>query len=247
MRPPPLPHQTSLLSDVVEHVASVIGEGGRPPLVVFDLDATLYDNRPRTLEILMEYRDEILDSWPDVAEALATLTADQIDYLLSDTLRGCGVTRAEVVADATRFWRDRFFTDAYLVHDAPIEGAVEYVQACHQAGAIIVYLTGRDLPGMFLGTVSSLRDSGFPIGVAGVELVLKPDASLPDEAFKRGALPSLERIGEVYAFFDNEPANTNLAKAMYPDATVVLLETQRVPFAPELAEDIGVVADFRIG
>jgi hypothetical protein len=232
---------------VLERIAIAAGDGGRTPLVVFDLDATLYDNRPRTLEILMEYREQVLESRPDVAEALALLTADRIEYLLSDSLRGCGITRADVVADITRFWHERFFTDAYCQHDAPIEGAPEYVRACHEAGGIVVYLTGRDLPGMLLGTVSSLRDCGFPIGIAGTELVLKPDANLPDEAFKRGALPTLDRLGEIAAFFDNEPANTNLAKAMFPDATVVLLETQRVPYAPPLAEDVEVVADFRIG
>lgn len=247
MRPPPLPHQTNLLRGVLARIASTVEQGGPTPLVVFDLDATLYDNRPRTLEILMEYREQILDTRPDVAEPLASLTSERIDYLLSDTLRGCGVTRAEVVSDVTRFWHERFFTDEYCQHDAPVEGAPEYVRACYEAGAIVVYLTGRDLPGMMLGTVSSLRDCGFPIGVAGTELVLKPDANLPDEAFKRGALPTLDRVGDIVAFFDNEPANTNLAKAMYPDATVVLLETQRVPFAPPLAEDIEVVADFRIG
>jgi hypothetical protein len=247
MRPPPLPHQTNLLRGVLERIATAATDGGRTPLVVFDLDATLYDNRPRTLEILMEYREQVMEARPDVAEALGLLTADRIDYLLSDSLRNCGITRADVVADVTRFWHERFFTDAYCQHDAPIEGASEYVRACHEAGAIVVYLTGRDLPGMLIGTVASLRDCGFPIGIAGTELVLKPDANLPDEAFKRGALPTLERLGEIAAFFDNEPANTNLAKAMFPDATVVLLETQRVPYAPPLAEDVEVVADFRIG
>ena len=107
-------------------------------------------------------------------------------------------------------------------------------------------MTGRDVPGMLLGTVASLRDCGFPIGVAGIELVLKPDANLPDESFKRGALPTLERLGDMVAFFDNEPANCNLAKAMYPDALVVALETQKVPYAPALAHDVAVVADFRL-
>lgn len=247
MRPPPLPHQTNLLRGVLRRITGAVEEGARTPLVVFDLDATLYDNRPRTLEILMEYREQILDARPEVAEALATLTSERVEYLLSDTLRGCGVTRADVVADVTRFWHERFFTDAYCQHDAPVEGAPEYVRACHEAGAIIVYLTGRDLPGMLLGTVSSLRDCGFPIGIAGTELILKPDANLPDESFKRGALPTLERVGELAAFFDNEPANTNLAKQMFPDATIVLLETQRVPYAPPLAEGVEVVADFRVG
>ncbi|MDQ3031419.1 MAG: haloacid dehalogenase-like hydrolase [Myxococcota bacterium] len=247
MRPPPLPHQTNVLADALERVATwTHNEGSRSPLVVFDLDATLYDNRPRTLEILMEYREEILDGQPDLADALATLTAERVEYLLSDTLRGCGVTSSNRIADITRYWHDRFFTDAYLQHDAPLDGASEYVRACHEAGGIIVYLTGRDIPGMFLGTVASLRDCGFPIGVAGTELVLKPDANLPDEAFKRGALPTLDRLGDLVAFFDNEPANCNLAKAMYPDCTVVLLETQKVPYAPEIAEDVLVVSDFRL-
>lgn len=248
MRPPPLPHQTQVLTAALERIAGWReSETARAPVVVFDLDATLYDNRPRTLEILMEYREAILESQPEVADALATLTAERIEYLLSDTLRGCGLTAAGIIADATRFWHERFFTDDYLQHDAPLEGAAEYVRACHEAGAILVYLTGRDVPGMFLGTVASLRDCGFPIGVAGVELVLKPDANLPDEAFKRGALPTLDRLGDLVAFFDNEPANCNLAKAMYPDATVVLLETQKVPYAPEPAPDVDIVSDFRIG
>ncbi len=247
MRPPPLPHQTNLLRNVLERISTAAADGGRTPLVVFDLDATLYDNRPRTLEILMEYREQVLDSRPEVAEALGMLTADRIEYLLSDSLRGCGITRADVVADVTRFWHERFFTDEYCQHDVPIEGAPEFVRACLESGAIVVYLTGRDLPGMLIGTVASLRDCGFPIGIAGIELVLKPDANLPDEPFKRGALPTLERLGDIAAFFDNEPANTNLAKAMFPDANVILLETQRVPYAPPLAEDVEVVADFRVG
>jgi beta-phosphoglucomutase-like phosphatase (HAD superfamily) len=231
---------------VLERVQQTI-EAGRNPVVVFDLDATLYDNRPRTLEILMEYREEVFESHPDVAEALGVVTAERIEYLLSDSLRGCGITRSDIVQDITRFWRERFFTDEYVQRDTTIDGAAEYVQACHEAGAIIVYMTGRDVPGMLLGTVASLRDCGFLIGVAGIELVLKPDANLPDEAFKRGALPTLDRLGEMVAFFDNEPANCNLARSMFPESLVVLLETQRVPYAPPLAEDIEVVADFRIG
>jgi hypothetical protein len=246
VRPPPLPHQTGLLSTLLERVATHAGAHGRTPVVVFDLDATLYDNRPRTLEILAEYRAEVQETAPDLAERLGGLGLREVHYLLSDTLRGVGIVRADLVGEITRFWHDRFFTDEYLKHDVPLDGAAAFVRACHEAGAVVVYMTGRDLPGMMLGTVASLRDLGFPIGVAGTELVLKPDANLPDEAFKRGALPTLDRLGDVVAFFDNEPANCNLARGMYRDATVVLLETQKVPYAPELASGVHVVTDFRI-
>jgi phosphoglycolate phosphatase-like HAD superfamily hydrolase len=216
------------------------------PVVVFDLDATLFDNRPRTLEILMELREEVEADDPDLADALLTLEVDRIHYLLTDTLRGCGVYRADLVKQISTFWHDRFFTDEYVACDVPMEGAPEYVRACYEAGAVIVYLTGRDIPGMLVGTVAKLRDDGFPIAVAGTELILKPDPNMSDEAFKRTALPTLDRVGDLVAFFDNEPANCNLAKAMFPECSVVLLETQKVPGAPEPAEDVEILADFRL-
>ena len=219
--------------------------GARAPVVVFDLDATLFDNRPRTLEILHELREEIAEEDPDLSNALLGLELDKIDYLLTDTLKACNIYRADLVKDITGYWHERFFRDEYIACDVPLEGAPEYVRTCHEAGAIVAYLTGRDIPGMLVGTVAKLRDEGFPIAVAGTELILKPDEHMHDEAFKRGALPTLERIGEVIAFFDNEPANCNLAKSLFPECTVVLLETQRVPGAPELAADVEVVADFR--
>lgn len=217
------------------------------PVVVFDLDATLFDNRPRTLEILMELREDVLDDDPDLAAALLLLEVDRIQYLLTDTLKECGIYRADLVKRISTFWHERFFTDEYIACDVPMDGAPEYVRACYEAGGVIVYLTGRDIPGMLAGTVAKLRDDGFPIAVAGTELILKPDPNMSDEAFKRTALPTLDRVGDLIAFFDNEPANCNLAKAMFPDATVVLLDTQRVPGAPEPDEDLEILADFRMG
>lgn len=157
-----------------------------------------------------------------------------------------GLTDVHVHRDISQYWHDRFFSDDYLHCDIPCEGAAEYVTACHEAGATVLYLTGRDVPGMFLGTVASLRDHGFPLGEAGVELVLEPDAGLGDEAFNRMALPTLARVGEVIGIFDNEPANCNTALAHYPDADVVLLETQRVDGAPEPDPAVHRLVDFRI-
>ncbi len=213
--------------------------------MVFDLDATLFDNRPRTFEILMEWRELIIDEDPELADALATLEVHRVHYLLTDTLKECGIYRADLVKRISTFWHERFFTDEYIACDVPIEGAPEYVRACYEAGAVIVYLTGRDIPGMLAGTVAKLRDDGFPIAAAGTELILKPDPNFSDEAFKRTVLPTVDRVGDIIAFFDNEPANCNLAKAMFPEATVVLLETQKVPGAPRPDAGLEIMADFR--
>jgi phosphoglycolate phosphatase-like HAD superfamily hydrolase len=245
VRPPPLPHQLDILRRILHLVSE---HPPKPaPVIVFDLDATLFDNRPRTLEILMEYREDIANEDPELAEALLSLDVHRIHYLLTDTLKECGVYRADLVKRISAFWHERFFTDEYVGCDVAMAGAAEYVRACYEAGAVVVYLTGRDIPGMLVGTAAKLRDDGFPIGVAGTELVLKPDPNMSDEAFKRTALPTLDRVGDMLAFFDNEPANCNLAKAMFPESLVVLLETQKVPGAPEPDPDVEILADFRLG
>ncbi|MGE0790114.1 MAG: haloacid dehalogenase-like hydrolase [Sandaracinaceae bacterium] len=243
MQPPPLPSQLHALQEILSSVAE--WSGPRAPVVVFDLDATLFDNRPRTLEILMELREEVAADDPELADALITLEVDRIQYLLSDTLKGCGIYRADLVKQITSYWHERFFRDEYIACDVPMPGAPEFARAIYEAGAVVAYLTGRDIPGMLVGTVAKLRDEGFPIAVAGTELILKPDEHMHDEAFKRGALPTLARVGEIVAFFDNEPANCNLARSMYPDAIVSLLETQKVPGAPAPDPGVVVLADFR--
>jgi hypothetical protein len=220
-------------------------EGGRTSVVVFDLDGTLMDNRPRTATILRELGAQWRESEPAVAAKLEGASNADLAYLLTDTLTRLGVTRTELVRDAEIFWRERFFTDGYLAHDIEVEGAAAFACACYEAGAILVYFTGRDLPLMGVGSFASLRDLGFPIGVPGTELVLKPDANMPDEAFKRMSGPELGRVGRVVAIFDNEPGNCNVLGHHFPDADTVLLDTQHLPGAPPLEAGVHVIGDFR--
>jgi hypothetical protein len=214
------------------------------PVLVLDLDGTLMDNRPRTVAILRDLAVKWRERHPEAAKALETCTSENLSYLLSDSLRRLKVVDPQLVGEATEYWRSRFFTDDDLRHDTALAGAVEFVRACHARGATVVYLTGRDLPMMGLGTFASLRTLGFPLGVAGVEIILKPDAQMADEAFKRMVAPTLARVGEVVASFDNEPANCNLFKEEYPNAEIVFVDTQHVPGAPALRPDCSVVADF---
>lgn len=217
-----------------------------PPVLVLDLDGTLMDNRPRTVAILHDLAVMWRDKHPETAELLESCTADRLAYLLSDSLRRLRISDPVLIGEATEYWRRRFFADDDLRHDVALSGAVHFVRACHARGATVVYLTGRDLPMMGLGTFGSLHSLGFPIGVAGVEFILKPDAQMADEAFKRMIAPTLARVGEVVASFDNEPANCNLFKEAYPDADIVFVDTQHVPGAPALRPGIPVIADFGV-
>ena len=72
--------QAELLRSIVERSRPEPGKAR--PVVVFDLDATLYDNRPRTLQILMEYAEEVRADFPDVASALATLDEEHRELIV---------------------------------------------------------------------------------------------------------------------------------------------------------------------
>jgi beta-phosphoglucomutase-like phosphatase (HAD superfamily) len=234
--------QKKLLDEIVAR--SHKRPGAPPPVVVFDLDGTLFDNRPRSLAILHELALSWRPREPEAAEKLLAARSHDLAYLLTDTLSKVGVTRTDLVAAAEVYWRERFFVDAYLKFDEPLAGAVDFAKDCYAAGALLVYFTGRDLPLMGSGTFASLRDSGFPIGVVGTELVLKPDAAMPDEAFKRLVGPDISRVGDVIAVFDNEPANCNVLGDQFPSASSCFVDTQHLPGAPPLAASVKVIADF---
>src|ERR1700685_1014060 len=120
--------------------------GGAPPVVVFHLDGTLFDNRPRTAAIFHELAASWETKEPEIAARLRTVDAAQLAYHMHDSLARLGITRDDPVRDAFAFWRDRFFADAHLRHDVEVPGAAAFARGCYDRGATLVYLTGRDLP-----------------------------------------------------------------------------------------------------
>lgn len=236
--------QANCLKALVERSRHDATSATPPPVVVFDLDGTLMDNRPRSAAILQEIGGLWETHSPEHASRLRAANPESLEYLLADSLRALGITSSELVSEAEAYWKARFFRDDHLVHDVAIAGSVAFARDCYDAGATMVYLTGRDLPLMGIGTFRSLRDLGFPIGVAGTEVILKPNAEMPDEAFKRQIAPELRRIGKVIAAFDNEPGNCNAFLEAYPECVSVLVDTQHMPGAPSLAKGVQVIADF---
>lgn len=236
--------QRDFLQSLVARSRHDPASGKPPPVLVFDLDGTLMDNRPRSAAILHEIAGLWESRHPELSQKLRAASSDSLAYLLTDSLKLLGITALELVAEAEEYWKSRFFRDEHLVHDVAIEGSVSFARDCYAEGATLVYLTGRDLPHMSVGTFRSLRDLGFPIGVAGTEVILKPNAEMPDERFKREIAPKLRRIGHVVAAFDNEPGNCNVFLEAYPDCASVLVDTQHMPGAPPILEGVHVVAEF---
>lgn len=218
---------------------------GERPVVIFDLDGTLYDNRPRTIRIAHALAAALPPEHDRDAAIIRALVPSDLRYRLEDTLRPRGVSE-DVIAMAKKRWFSRFFTDAACADDVPVRGAAPFVQRCFHRGATVVYLTGRDIPGMLVGTVRTLRDDGFPIGQPRVELVLKPTFEEDDTGFKRRMLGPMGELGTVVATFENEPGNCNLFKEHWPASHGVLIDTQHAPGAPELLPSCVRVPDFSL-
>jgi predicted secreted acid phosphatase len=210
-------------------------------LVVFDLDSTVLDNRPRQARILREYgaaaglplllaaRPEHWTSW-DIEEAMASV----------------GLPKAEVerhAAAAKQFWRERFFTSEYCAGDEAIAGAVDYLGRVAATGAQLVYCTGRHEP-MRSGSVACLQRLGLPVPGARVHLLMKPTFEQSDDDWKESAYARLHALGEVVAAFDNEPTHVNGYRRAFPDALAVHLATDHSGREVPLAEGVVSVADF---
>ncbi len=237
-----LDEQALYLREVLERLSR--GSGQRR--IVFDLDGTLVDNRTRSVAIMRELADTWSTSHPAAARILRSLGPESFVYLIEDSLENAGLEDHALVDQALEFWSERFFRDEYIAHDRSHPGAVAFASACYDAGATLVYFTGRDIQNMAVGSFASLRDLGFPIGVARVELVLKPDPEIPDKQFKLGVTPELGREASVVATFENEPGHCNLFREHFPQALHFLVDTHHFPDAPALDEQIRVVRDFRM-
>lgn len=231
----------TLLQDTLA-LARQVKDAGSVPVVVFDLDATLFDNGPRTWAILDEFAAQ--SGHTQLREKLAQLPKTGLPYLIKDTLALLGVTDEATIAAAQDAWFKRFFTDAYQAHDVPMAGAQAFARELYKAGATLVYLSGRDAPNMLVGCAESLRQHGFPVGLAHTLIVLKPDFESEDLAFKEDAVDFIAGLGEPVLAVDNEPGNCNLFLRAWPKAIVGLIETQHAPNPPALDDGVIRFADF---
>ena len=91
-------YDATALAAIAERVTTTRA-AGQVPVVVFDLDHTLFDGRPRTLVILAEFAATVAAEQPSVARAIGRIALHDVAYLLRDTLAKVGVTDAKVVAE----------------------------------------------------------------------------------------------------------------------------------------------------
>lgn len=205
-----------VIEQVVVRTKAVLKEG-KLPVVVFDLDSTLFDVSHRTFAILQEWINEGLTEvqLPEPHQTMSKLKdlkISEMKYSLQDVWEGRGIPFENEpfgthFKHARNYWRKRFFNNAHLAHDLPTEGAVDFVKLLYELGAKIVYLTGRDIPLMGFGTFDQLKMHGLPIEVERTRLILKPKREVDDLIFKESIAKEIALMGEVVANFENEPKN----------------------------------------
>lgn len=245
--------EVSVYSDVLARVRARVAEvkaSGETPIVIFDLDDTLFDTRYRTAALLEGYHQTHGEP------RLELVPIETVHYALEETLADLGFSTHEIEGQTFQAIRGvvwpLFFKGESLLLDKPVPGAPEAVASLVAEGATIVYLTGRKT---FVSDFSerALAANGFPTPGPGVLMFHKPK-SYPGQAdptklhtddFK-GLITRVElpKHGVVVAAFDNEPKNCLAFRASSPaDAIVVHLDTLYDADSPALGDGIEVIPD----
>ena len=231
------PQARALLQEVLDRCR-------RPgAVVVFDLDSTLLDNKPRQARIMADYGQE--HGVPALAGSRREHWTGGWDF--REAMRNAGLPEAEIEAHVEPYralWRERFFTSQYCPLDEPTPGAVVFVDAVRATGARVLYVTGRH-EGMRAGTLACFARVGLPRpdGDA-VQLWMKPSVEEEDDHFKARVHAELPRAGEVVAVFDNEPTHVNDYRRSLPKALVIHLATDHSLREVFVAAGIPSISDF---
>jgi len=222
-RTDPSSNAAPLTTQATAQLLNDIINGSVNHCLVFDLDSTLLDNKPRNTVIMQEFAQYIGE--PKLAIAKP---AHFQDWSARNAMLAIGLSPSEAdqfVDDYVQYWTGRFFSSEYCHHDIAIPGAAEFVNAVENAGGSICYLTGRH-EGMRAGTEASLKKLGFPVpGTPGVELRMKPKEDQSDDTYKVDTLETLKDKLPVLAAFDNEPTHINSYKVAFPKSVCVHLLT----------------------
>ncbi len=218
-----------LLDQILVKIAEIHARNGKTCLV-FDLDSTLFDVSPRLQRILDDFAQhpEHQTKFPEEMKFFPEMKTHRKDWGIKNALMRSGLQTAsfEFQESVRRFWRENFFSNEYLEHDIPYEGAVEYVQKIESLGSEIVYLTGRDIQRMGEGSRRVLKKWNFPLDDQRSTLVLKPQKGMDDALFKRDWFVQFPREKyEKIWFFENEPVNVNLIHQSLPDIEIVFFES----------------------
>jgi len=204
-----------------------------PFAVIFDIDSTVMNTEPRNLAILRE----LAEINPEFAPSYDRIHREGVGWNIVEALERVGLEDKTLLAQAREFWHARFFTDDYVFHDTPYPGAVACINQLILNGFSILFVTGRDAPGMRRGTLQHFADHGIQEG-SRVRFFFKPSFKMADSEFKRKFCREAADRYTISATIENEPRNANMFARAFPDALHFWIDTitspHREPLRPEV-------------
>ncbi len=232
--------------ETIESRIRALPAGSPRALLLLDIDDTLIDCRHRKRQVFLDFvaQGKVLKQFPVACDTLSRITQQEIEYRVADNLKKVGIDEPSFAEQLLQFWLDHYFTYPYLIQDIAFPGAVSFVNKCYQRGLGLVYLTGRDLPGMGPGTFAAMKKLGFPCEQPHIHFLLKPDPKIPDLGFKISALEDVAALGPVVAAFENELSNLNAMALRYPTAAMYWRNTLYAPSPPPPHPHVEVLAHF---
>lgn len=221
--------EEGIVREITSRLESATKVGSRP-LVVFDLDSTLYEVAPRTLAIIQEWIQGTEKIPQKIHKALSQLKLEHVGYSLKDTFHKVGLNLSEKEIETawsklSEYWWARFFTNFYLPHDKPYPGAAQFAHRIYDLGAHLIYLTGREEAKMREGTLKNLQRDSFPLHQEKTTLLMKTENGFSDAEHKQHTAREILKRGQVVASFENEPVNVVVLFETFPDALHVFMDT----------------------
>lgn len=200
------------------------------PLVIFDLDSTLFDVAPRLEKVLTDIGLEpvMQEKFPRAVPYFKNIKTQRQDWGFVEVLQRAGVAHDnhDLFKTVRQLWIEKFFSNEYIHFDVPYQGSVEFVRKIEQLKVPIVYLTGRDIKRMERGSREVLLKWNFPLDDKSSRLVLKPDREMNDAFFKRDWIHNHIANNKSPVFlFENEPVNINLIAKELPDVELVFFDS----------------------
>ncbi|MDP2342797.1 MAG: hypothetical protein Q8O67_17710 [Deltaproteobacteria bacterium] len=204
---------------VRDAVAAMIGRDGCA--IVWDLDGTLFDPRPRMLAVVRAFLNDV-DVDVDAASAHMTW---------QETAAALGLD-----PDAFfEFWRDAYWTPEAFAVDAPLLEPMWCARMTSSLGVHSVVLTGR-----YDDTLEMTEDQLESCGFAPDRVISKPTAATSTASFKAAALQELRDEGlEIGVFVTDAVSEIVAARSLDPPVPCVLVVAARC-VTPSADDDVPV-------
>lgn len=220
-------HKASEIYSKIKYLALVEKSN---PLIIFDLDSTLFDVAPRFEKVLTDIALEpvMKEKFPSVVPHFRNIKTERRDWGFVEVLHRAGVEHdnLDLFKTVRQLWIEKFFSNEYIHYDVPYQGSVDFVRKIEKLNIPIVYLTGRDVKRMERGSREVLLKWDFPLDDIMSKLVLKPERSMDDALFKRDWIHNHILSSQSPVFlFENEPVNINLIAKELPQVELVFFDS----------------------